>query len=358
MQAQKAIMIHSPSSGRSSKLAETTDWLREAGMEIVDVLPINALDGLPPQGPLWQEQGIQLVIASGGDGLVGGVTSHIVSSNLPLGILPLGTANDVARTLGISMDIKQAAATIMRGKVITIDIGIARPAEQEPHPISNEYKAAVPANSHSYFAHALTIGINVRFAQFATDKRLRKKFGNMTYAAAVAKALQSYTPIEVDLDFEGLAIYDHDHNGKPVGTPRILSNRVQIHSKVAQVTIVNSPVFWGALQATVPGVNLHDRLLDIVVIEDNRMEQLVYKVLRFFRRSTAQKPEYAGWYKQFPELVSAERTNIPGIHHVQAQGITIHCRGEQAEATLDGEVRGQTPMHARVADECLNVIVP
>ncbi|WP_126557785.1 diacylglycerol/lipid kinase family protein [Dictyobacter kobayashii] len=129
---QKAIVIHSPSSGRSGKLTEALSWLHQAGLEIVNTIPISAIDGLPPQGPDWQEQGIQLVIAAGGDGLVGGVTSHIVSSGLPLGILPLGTANDVARTVGIPMDIKQAAAVIMRGKIISIDIGVAQRAEQEP----------------------------------------------------------------------------------------------------------------------------------------------------------------------------------------------------------------------------------
>ncbi|WP_236022938.1 diacylglycerol/lipid kinase family protein [Dictyobacter formicarum] len=355
---QKAIVIHSPGSGRSSKLGEAIEWLRLAGMEFVDVLPISALDGLPPQGPVWQKQGIQLAIAAGGDGLVGGVTSHIVSSGLPLGILPLGTANDVARTLGISMDIEQAAATIMQGKATSIDIGVAQPAEQEPHHISDPHKPVLPTDAQSYFVHALTIGINVKFAKFATDKQLRKKYGNLTYAAAVAKALQSYTPIEVDLDFEGVAIYDQGVNGKPGEEPRILNKTVHVSSKVAQVTIVNSPVFWGALRASVPGVNLHDRLLDIVIIEADHLANLVYKILRFFRRSTIQKADYAGWYKQFPELFSAERSHIPGIHHIQAQGITIHCRGQQAEATLDGEIRGQTPIHARVANECLNVIVP
>ncbi|GCE30837.1 diacylglycerol kinase [Dictyobacter alpinus] len=354
---QKAIVIHSPASGKSSRLAEATNGLRTAGLEIVETFPISALDKLPPQGRCWQERGIDLVVAAGGDGLIGGVTSHIVSSSLPMGILPLGTANDVARTVGIPMDIPKAVAVIASGKAMSMDIGIAEPAEQEPHHLadSNPTNADHP---HSYFVHALTIGLNVKFAKFATDKKMRKKFGNLTYAAAVARALQSYTPIDVELRFEGLALYEHEVNGKPIGKPKVLDKPITIHSKIAQVAIVNSPVFWGALEATVPGVDLNDRLLDIVVIEDNRLEHLIFKILRFFGRRNAQKANPERWYAQFPELLAAERTNIAGIHHVQAQGIIIYAKDKRTDVTLDGEVRGVTPMHAHVANERLKIIVP
>lgn len=355
---QKAIVIHSPGSGKASHLAAALNALSLAGVNIVETIPINNLDGLPAQGTYWQERGIDLVIAAGGDGLIGGVASHIICSSLPLGILPLGTANDVARTIGIPMDIPQAIAVIVRGQTISIDVGIAQPAEQEPHHLEQRNAATISTHLHSYFVHALTIGLNVKFASFATDKQMRKKFGRLTYAAAVARALQSYTPIDVELRFEGLAIYEHAPNSKPTGKPEILDKTLTINSRVAQVTIVNTPLFWGALAATVPGVDLHDRLLDIVVIEDNRLEQLIVKVMRFFRRKHAQTAEAKSWYAQFPELLAAERTNIPGIHHVQARGITIYAKGQRAEATLDGEIRGQTPMHARVADERLKLIVP
>jgi diacylglycerol kinase family enzyme len=49
---------------------------------------------------------------------------------------------------------------------------------------------------------------------------------------------------------------------------------------------------------------------------------------------------------------------IPGIHHVQARGITIYTESEQEVVTLDGEVYAQTPVKARVADERMRFIVP
>src|SRR5690349_18216005 len=89
--SRKAIVVHSPHSGQSARLSQALVALREAGMQIADLLPITALNGLPEQGTRWKAAGVDTVIAAGGDGLVGGVTPHIVGVDLPLGILPLGT---------------------------------------------------------------------------------------------------------------------------------------------------------------------------------------------------------------------------------------------------------------------------
>jgi len=58
---------------------------------------------------------VDVAIAAGGDGLVGGVITHIAGSGLPLGILPLGTSNDIARALHIPQDIGEAAHVIAQG---------------------------------------------------------------------------------------------------------------------------------------------------------------------------------------------------------------------------------------------------
>src|SRR5712671_1808655 len=97
------------------------------------MIPIADLDNLPRQGTYWREKGIDVAIAAGGDGLVGGVISHIAESGLPLGILPLGTANDIARSLNLPLALKQATQIIASGKEQEIDVGVAQPAEQTPH---------------------------------------------------------------------------------------------------------------------------------------------------------------------------------------------------------------------------------
>src|SRR5579862_8229264 len=111
----RAIVTHSPHSGRSARLTDALTHVQEAGIEVVEKLPISELDGLPAQGRLWQKNGVNLAIAAGGDGLIGGVISHIAECGLPLGILPLGTANDIARSLRIPLELDLAARTIATG---------------------------------------------------------------------------------------------------------------------------------------------------------------------------------------------------------------------------------------------------
>jgi diacylglycerol kinase family enzyme len=355
----KAIVIHSPithnaKGGKSDQLKQSLHYLRQNGIELMTVCSIETLDGLPAQGARWQQEGIDLVIAAGGDGLIGSVISHMINSNLPLSILPLGTANDIARTMHIPIDLAQAARVAASGPQTYIDIGIAQPAEQEPCAVRMEPDATRPASAQSYFAHALTVGINVKFAQLATDKQLRQQFGRMTYPVAVAEALRHYQAVDLQITLTGLAMRDTLKQT----TPMLMTEPLTIEKKVAQVAVVNTPVFWGVLQATLPGVNLHDRLLDIVIIEDTPIENLITRVSRFFTHQEPDKPDQTDWHTQYPRLLAAELTSIPGIHHVQARSITIESGTQHIHVTLDGEVRGQTPITAQVAQRQLKLIVP
>ena len=124
---QRAIVIQSPHSGRSDLLSQALTFLEQAGVKVARILSIAELNTLPPQGALWREQGMMLAIAAGGDGLVGGVIAHLAASGPPLGILPLGTANDIARSLRIPQNLSQAVEVIAQGHTRPIDIGTAQP---------------------------------------------------------------------------------------------------------------------------------------------------------------------------------------------------------------------------------------
>src|SRR5437660_2438275 len=153
--SQRVVVIHSPHSGRSSKLSEAISYLEQTGIEIVNTISIAELDDLPAQGPIWKANGIDIAISGGGDGLVGGVISHIAESGLPLGILPLGTSNDIARALHIPQEIHEAAQAIAQGREQEVDIGVAQPAEQVPHlstpSQSGPVLARVAPQKHGFF---------------------------------------------------------------------------------------------------------------------------------------------------------------------------------------------------------------
>ena len=68
-------------------------------------------------------QGIRLFIACGGDGTVSSVAKELIGTNAVLGIVPTGTQNNIAFSLGISTDIPASVAILSTGRDIKIDIG-------------------------------------------------------------------------------------------------------------------------------------------------------------------------------------------------------------------------------------------
>src|SRR5690606_7135637 len=67
-----------------------------------------------------------LVVAAGGDGTFGRVARRLVGSDRPLAILPLGTANNVARHLGLALDPSRAIAQLASAEERRMDVGVAR----------------------------------------------------------------------------------------------------------------------------------------------------------------------------------------------------------------------------------------
>ena len=124
------------------------------------------------------------------------------------------------------------------------------------------------------------------------------------------------------------------------------------------MTVINAPLFGGQWQLTVPGASINDGLLDIVVIEDVELGKLSTKIAQFFNLSgTGAAQPLAKGEDRFVHTL-AELTGIPGIHHLQARGVHIKTSADPRDVTLDGEVRGQTPMFVRLAPQRLRVVVP
>jgi len=328
--------------------------LRQAGTDIIDIISIASLDGLPMQGAEWRKQGVNLAIAAGGDGLVGGVITHIAECGLTLGILPLGTSNDVARSLSIPQDITQAVETLTRGRQRMIDIGVVQPAEQAPHAGSDkpekQTRAHLSPGQHGYFAHALTLGLNVEFARQATNIVTRQRFGRLTYPFAALDVLKNHHTLNIALRLEGLVIPSQTiewHSDRANG-----NTSISYHGNVLQVSVINAPIFGGTWQLAIPGASIDDRLLDIIIIEDVDLVKLSSEIAQLLRHPTAQPPQE----HHLTILEKAELTGIPGIHHVRARAFAISTVDNPQDITLDGEVRSQTPAYIRMADKQLAVL--
>jgi diacylglycerol kinase family enzyme len=273
----------------------------------------------------------------------------------------LGTANDIARSLRIPQNISQAVEVIAQGHTRPIDIGVAQPidlalqqARQEPN------LAPTIPSKQACFAHALTVGLNVQFARIATNVATRQRFGHLAYPVAALEAMRTHEALEVELHFDGLFLPSAQRSiQRPTRTsPAPIDVVPALCCHALQVTVVNTPFFGGRWQIAVPAASYSDRLLDIVVIEERSTGYLNKRLADFFHPEGHISARSTRTHASYPTRHPAELTGIPGIHHLQAWGVTITTRADPQDATLDGEVRVQTPLQVQVADEPLIIVVP
>jgi diacylglycerol kinase family enzyme len=361
------VLVLSPHAGKGEGAAGAVRALGAVGVEIGAQFLVSELDRLQAQGPLWRERGMRAAVAAGGDGTIGAVASHLAGSGLPLGILPLGTSNDTARSLGVSLDLAGAAATIAAGQTAAIDAGQALPALTAPGaytanaaeaPTSDAAVARAVATPDpalgAYFLHALTLGLNVQFARLATDVARRQRFGPLTYAASALEALATYRPVAVTLRFSGL------ESAQPAGQHEDQkADREQVVAcRVAEVAVVNTPVFGGAMNLRMPDVHVRDALLDFIVLEaldPARLRQTVEQLLA----ALGKLPDalHGGSHGETARPDEALGLALPGIKRYKARSALIESE-RPLDVTLDGEVRTHTPVMVRVVPDLVRVFLP
>ena len=125
--AMKAVIIGNPNSGSAGSkgyLERFAETLRAGGLE-VEVLNTERPDHATELAAM---AGDRLVIAAGGDGTVNEVVNGL-SKDATLGILPLGTANVLARELGLPLKPEDACERILTGTGSRMDVGVATDAE-------------------------------------------------------------------------------------------------------------------------------------------------------------------------------------------------------------------------------------
>ena len=110
---------HSRSGGQAAGIAIAR--LNAAGVDLTVTSPQSPTE-VTPWIEAHADEG-EAVIIAGGDGSLNAVAPALLKTGLPLGILPTGTANDLARTLGIPTDIERASDVIAAGHRHAIDIG-------------------------------------------------------------------------------------------------------------------------------------------------------------------------------------------------------------------------------------------
>jgi diacylglycerol kinase family enzyme len=121
----RALLIHNPKAGDRKHGKKQLIWsLKKNGFQAF-------YQSIKERG--WEKafkKPVDLVIAAGGDGTVHKTAWQIIETGIPLAILPLGTANNLARSLGFTESVDEILQSLHCGKSQPFDVGVARSGSQ------------------------------------------------------------------------------------------------------------------------------------------------------------------------------------------------------------------------------------
>jgi YegS/Rv2252/BmrU family lipid kinase len=168
---QPLVLLVNPTSGggRALKLLPRVEAALDARRVPFRVVRTRSLEHGVDKALAAVEAG-ELPVVISGDGMVGAIGGAIAGGETPLGIVPVGRGNDLARVLGIPTDPEEAIEVVLAGRTRTIDIG--------------------EANGRPFLGIA-SVGFDSDANRIANQSRLG---GNLVYAWAALRALAGWKP--------------------------------------------------------------------------------------------------------------------------------------------------------------------
>lgn len=168
-------MLVNPNARRGTQALEVVDQLAAGGIDVT-VERFSSPSEVSPDIVRRAAQ-TDLVIVCGGDGTVAAAARGLLETGLPMGVLPLGTANDLARTLGLPLDLPEAAEVILRGRTERIDMG--------------------EVNGHAFF-NVASLGLSADLAQGLT-RESKQRWGRLAYAIRALQVLFAARPFQAEI---------------------------------------------------------------------------------------------------------------------------------------------------------------
>jgi YegS/Rv2252/BmrU family lipid kinase len=239
------------------------------------------------------ERGFDIVVAAGGDGTVSGVAGGLVRTGVPLGIIPVGTGNALARDLGIPLDLEEALS-LLTGEHTTMDIDAMQVGDQ-------------------FFV--LNAGIGISALAVRSTKRAHKRhFGRIAYIWAGLKEFFGFQPRCFTIMVDG--------------------ERHQM--RASEVMVLNSAglgnpyVCWG------PQIRLDDGRLDV----------------RIVRAKTALDYLGLAW-----SMLLGQRKGHSHLRSLSAErSVTVNAN-RPLPVQADGDLISRTPVQIQVVPRAVRVIV-
>jgi diacylglycerol kinase (ATP) len=296
---RRVVFVRNPVSGRgvgARRWPEVERLLREhEAYAEIDVRATTGPEDAARFAREAAESGADVVVACGGDGTVNGVVTGIAGFGCALGLMPLGTGDDLARTLGLAGDLPLAVRTLFRGCAKPIDVGRWSCGGREGRFIN-------VAGTGFDGVVAGRINRGYRFLR-----------GTNAYVAAVLQTLATHRPSQMRIEMDG----------RPVEGPTMLC------------AVANAKCYGGGMQVA-PEAEYDDGLFDVAVVGD-------FGAAEFLRT--------------FPKVFRGAHLGHPKISMHRAQCVRIES-DPPLPVLADGEVIGTSPVEFRLEERALRVLVP
>ncbi|WP_242886101.1 diacylglycerol/lipid kinase family protein [Actinomadura litoris] len=304
----RAVLVVNARSRRGRRLyGAARRLLREAGLEFVRVLPVTDPSRLRELFAEVLDLEPDLVVVGGGDGTVAEAVGHLAHRDIALGVLPLGTTNNFARSLEMPLDLPGAVRTLAvagpdGGKVADVDVGWFESTGDRRGPEDREH----------IFANMVSLGLSVEVAR-SVPHTLKRFLGRPAYALTAARLLPRHAPFTARITIDGE------------------TRELTTH----QLNVANGAHHSG--QRIARDASPDDRLLAVYRLGDERRLRLA--------SATARHVLTGPWR-------SLEEDAFLTTAHVEIE------TDPPLRVDVDGEIRGRTPVTIRLRGNALRVIVP
>ena len=256
--------------GRGGKArGAVLERLRGAGLSVRDLSGQDADEALDLARAAVADA-VEALVVLGGDGMVHLGVQAVAETGTPLGIIPAGTGNDVARYFDLPRkDPVAAADAVIRGTTRKVDLA---------------------KSGSKYFATVLCAGFDALVNERAN--RMTWPKGQMRYNIATLSELRVFRPLPYTLELDGK----------------------QLKLDAMMVSVGNGPSFGGGLRIT-EGALLDDGMLDVVVIKPMSRRSLVRTYPKLFKGTHTTHPQY--------------EHHLVRTVTIAAPGITTYADGER-----------------------------